>query len=127
MKLTKALFLTSLMVENATRKDDGNWRLTASLVYYSAVLGLFVHVPKGFVTNYASVPRWPVIFWLTGDTSSEAAVVHDFLYTKPSPVTRAQADAVLREASGATGVAGWRRYIMWAGVRLFGARHYNTA
>jgi len=120
-------FLSELQVENATPRDDGTWRLTAPLVYQSDVAGQTFTVPPGFVTNFASVPRLIVAYALFGNTSNEAATVHDFLYSKPAKVPRDVADAVFKEASAVTGVAAWRRFCMWAGVRLFGGSHYNTA
>jgi hypothetical protein len=32
---------------------------------------------------------------------------------------------VLREASAVTGVPAWRRWLMWAGVRLGGGSHWD--
>jgi hypothetical protein len=112
-------FLTDLKVKNATDQDDGKWVLLEPLVYQSDVAKMTITVPAGFVTNFASVPRIPVAYWLCGDTASEAAAVHDYLYTSHI-VSREVADAVLKEASALTGVAGWRAGLMWAGVRLFG-------
>ncbi|WP_250538175.1 MULTISPECIES: DUF1353 domain-containing protein [unclassified Caballeronia] len=117
-------FLTDLHVENASGTDDGKWRLTAPLVYESDIAGETFVVPPGFVTDYASVPRAPLVYWLCGDTSTLASVVHDFLYTT-HPVAREVADAVLKEASLLTGVAKWRAWLMWAGVRVGGASHWT--
>lgn len=83
-----------------------------------------VHGARGLPDRPASVPRLPLVFLLAGDCAREAAVVHDFLYSTHE-VDRATADAVLREASACTGVAAWRRWLMWAGVRLGGARHWD--
>lgn len=119
-------FIKPLKVEPASDKDDGNWRLIADLVYQSDVAGRTFTVPTGFVTNFASVPRIPIVYELAGDTSSAAATVHDYLYSTHI-VSRATADDVLREASAVTDVPAWRRGIMWAGVRLFGWSHWGTA
>ncbi|MBB5414134.1 DUF1353 domain-containing protein [Paraburkholderia atlantica] len=118
-------FLTELQVENATGMDDGKWRLTAPLVYQSDVAGMTFTVPAGFISDYASVPRAPLVYWLCGDTSTMASVVHDAIYTYHW-VDRATADAVLKEASAVTGVPAWRRAIMWAAVRAFGASHWDS-
>lgn len=113
-------------------QDDGKWIVCAPLVFASAVAAsapdterVFT-VPAGFQTDLASVPRLPVVYWLTGGTSNKAAVVHDYLYST-GLVPRKVADAVLREASAATGVPTWRRWLMWAGVRVGGASHYTDA
>jgi Protein of unknown function (DUF1353) len=109
-------------MQAADNKDDGEWQLTAPLVYQSDVAGQTFTVPAGFPTDLASVPRLTIVFLLTGDLSAEAAVVHDMLHTN-KPVPRRVADAVLREASAVTGVPAWRRWLMWAGVRAFGWSH----
>lgn len=111
-------------MENATDQDDGKWRLTQPLIYDSDVAKRVIVVPVGFVTDLASVPRVPIAYMLAGGTSNEASVVHDFLYTSHI-VDRETADAVLKEASAVTGVPAWRRWIMWAGVRIGGASHWN--
>lgn len=117
-------FLSELEVEPVDMNNDvGKWRLMSDLVYQSDVANQTITVPKGFVTDFASVPRLPVAFALFGDTSHEAATVHDWLYTSHI-VPRNVADAVLREASQVSGVPAWRRWPMWAGVRLFGGSHW---
>lgn len=116
-------FLTRLALEVADNVDDGQWILTAPLIYESDVAGRTFYVPAGFKTDLASVPRLPVVFMLTGDTSREAAALHDYLYSA-HPVSRSMADRVLREASAVTQVPAWRRWMMWAGVRLFGGPHW---
>lgn len=118
-------FLTELQMENATGQDDGRWRLTSPLVYQSDVANMTFTVPAGFITDLASVPRIPIAYLLTGGTSNEASVVHDFIYST-HPVPRNIADDVLREASAVTGVPAWRRELMWAGVRVFGGSHWNS-
>lgn len=117
-------FLTRLALEVADDTDDGKWIVTKALIYQSDVAKITVVVPVGFQTDLASVPRLPVVYLLAGGTSNEAAVVHDWLYSSRM-VDRATADAVLREASQVSGVPAWRRWMIWAGVRIGGGSHYN--
>jgi hypothetical protein len=119
-------FLTSLDLRDADNTDDGQWILCAPLVYQSDVAGQMFTVPAGFQTDLASVPRLPLVFLLAGDSARKASVVHDFLYSTHA-VTRTVADAVLKEASLLTGVPKWRAWLMWAGVRLGGASHWQPA
>jgi hypothetical protein len=114
-------FLTALEVEHL---PDGTKRLKAPLVYRSEALGRVLEVPEGFLTDFASVPRLPFAYWLAGGIGDEAAVVHDFLY-RMGMVPRDLADKVYREALRASKVSGWRRGLMWAGVRLFGRPAYR--
>lgn len=123
-------FLSELEVElvdaNGGASCGGTWRLTEPLLYQSHIAWQTFTVPVGFVTDFNSTPRLPIIFLLAGDTAVEPATLHDFLYTNHS-VTRAMADAVLREASIATGVPAWRAWALWIGVRLGGASHWMPA
>lgn len=124
--MTAQFLKPGLRIEPASEFDDGRWRLTAPLQYYSDVLGgITLEIPAGFVTDFASVPRIPVVYELCGATSAEASVVHDYLYTTKA-FPRALCDDVLREASAITGVPAWRRNLMWAGVRLFGGSHWKS-
>ena len=117
-------FLSKLEMENLDGKDDGEWKLIAPLVYSSSVAGWIFKVPAGFVTDLASIPRLPLVYWLMGGKANESSVVHDWLYSSKQ-VSRYMADCVLVEASAVIGVSWWRRVLLFAGVRLFGASHYG--
>ena len=74
----------------------------------------------------ASVPQF--LWWLyppfDGDYDA-AAVVHDYLY-RFGGVTRAEADAVLREGMEATGTAWRKRILIYAGVRVGGWKPWGN-
>jgi hypothetical protein len=117
-------FLSQLEVAPASALDDHQWQLTNPLIYASKVANRNFTVPTGFITDFASVPRTiPLVYSLCGGCADEASVVHDFLYTSHL-VEREVADAVFREAMEVTGVPAWRRFLMWAGVRVFGGTHW---
>jgi len=45
--------------------------------------GLSLHkltAPAGFITDLASVPRIPLVYWLVGGRANHAAVIHDYCY-----------------------------------------------
>lgn len=122
-KITPAGFLTPLRVELAD-ESAGTWRLTQDLHYQSARAGRRIVVPAGFVTDFASVPRLPIIYLATGDTAHGPAVVHDWLYSS-GELRRSIADAVFLEAMEAAGIAWLRRRAMYAAVRAMGWRYYR--
>lgn len=98
--------------------DDTRARLLAPLTYISRTAGRLT-VPAGFVTDFASVPRWPFAYWLWGGAAKGPAILHDWLYATHR-LTRQQADAVFLEAMGDIGLWAWRRWPMWLAVRGFG-------
>lgn len=122
-------FLTPLQAEqlgdDGSADQRGTWALLAPLVYDSEAAARVIVVPKGFVTDFASVPRIPLAFWAAGGIGQKAAVVHDHLYTTHD-VDRATADRVFREALSASGIAGWRAWLMYAGVRVGGSGAWDA-
>ena len=81
-------------------------------------------IPTGFITDFASVPRMPLVYLAVGGMGERAAVVHDYLYGG-GLCSRADADAVFRACLIACRVSRWRAWLMWAGVRLAGGRYYG--
>jgi len=81
--------------------------------------GIEVTVPKGFVTDFASIPRplWSV-FPPCGKYT-KAAIVHDYLYTRQG-CSRFLADAVFREIMFQLKVPYWKRILIYYAVRFFG-------
>ncbi len=104
--------------------DDERARLLAPFVV--SIDGERLEVPQGFVTDFSSVPRIPLAYWLTGGKAKKAAVVHDWLYSVGS-CERAWCDDVYCALARAGRLAPWRRGLMWAGVRLGGWANYGKA
>jgi len=104
---------------------DVQWFQVTSPFIFSSAAGLHVEVPAGFRTDFASVPRacWSIAP-PTGD-HSRAAVIHDYLYSRAANCPRFLADAIFRHAMQVSGVALWKRWLMWFAVRLFGWTAYQ--
>lgn len=117
-------FITPLNVE-LVEGSDKLWTIETPLVYASDLLRRVITVPAGFTTDFASIPRLPLMFMLLGDTEHEAAVIHDYLYAT-GEVTRATADSVLHEASIASGHSLSEANAIWLGVRIGGWLAWNT-
>lgn len=82
--------------------------------------GVLIHVPAGYVTDFASVPR---MFWRVFPPTgryNRAAIVHDYLYTNATACSRFFADGLFRELMLHLGVPMWRRVLMFYAVRLGG-------
>ncbi|MEO6624458.1 MAG: DUF1353 domain-containing protein [Burkholderiaceae bacterium] len=114
-------------MDDTSSDGRGTWQLMDWLEFETARMPSGrVCVPPGFVTDFASVPRVPVAFFLAGDCAHRAAVVHDWLYTLPHLCDRATADAIFLEACEACNVPPWRRWLMSAGVRVGGAAAWSA-
>lgn len=107
-------FHTPLSVDRTSK----GWKLSKPLVYHSCDLGATIVVPEGFVTDFASVPRLPLAYLLTGDTVHAPAVVHDYLIAF-GRVDRPMADTIFFEAMEDDGVPMWRRYAMYWAVSMY--------
>ena len=88
--------------------------------------GTVITVPRGFETDFASVPRF---FWRLLPPRGKwsfAAAVHDFLYRVGLPgITRARADAIFLEVMQRCGVPKGHRWAMYVGVRVGGRRAWR--
>lgn len=118
-----AQFLTRLSVTNISDTAEsgrGIWRIDRMFVYRSDILGRLVIVEQGFLTDYASVPRAPLAYWLVGDTAHKAAVIHDWLYHHHEVCDERTANLVFLEACATSGIPFWRRWILYLGVMIGG-------
>lgn len=70
----------SLIDENSNT-GRGTWRVLVPLVYVSDLTNSTYTVPANFETDFATIPRLPLVFALFGDCAHRAAVLHDWLYT----------------------------------------------
>ena len=77
-----------------------------------------ITIPKGFETDFASVPR---IFWVIIspiDKHAKAAVVHDYCYFY-ALYNRKRCDEIFLEATKVLDVPKWKQYCLYYGVRIF--------
>jgi hypothetical protein len=114
--------LTASKVKEASPAGRARWKLLTDLGYHSKLHGMIV-VPAGYITDFASVPRLPLAYWLTGDTAHASAVVHDYLCTihyENCKISWKRAAQVFLEAMKHERVPAWRRTMMYWGVRLAG-------
>lgn len=116
--------LTTTKVKEAGDAGRARWKLLCELAYNSQIHGLII-VPAGYVTDFASVPRLPFAYWLTGDTAHASAVVHDYLcsveYAR-CKISWGRAADVFREAMKHEKVPAWRRTMMYWAVRMAGGK-----
>ena len=129
------MFTTKLHVSMDIGSSDRI--LMGHLIYKDNFFGSIV-IPRGFRTNYASIPKVVPRWWLDQDDVliREPSVLHDWLYDKACPLklTRKEADkifltAMLRQCRKGN----WYRRNMnklkarsaYRSVRLMGASHWK--
>lgn len=82
-------------------------------------------IPAGFVTDYASVPRFFHRVLPQRGRYSVIAVFHDYLYWS-GLVTRAEADCVFLELGARMKVREFDQFLLYSGVRIGGWVAYNN-
>lgn len=121
-------FLTELAVEcidDVCNDGRGVWRVLKPFLYRSDILGQIISIEPGFLTDFASVPRVPFAYWLFGDTSHKAAVIHDWLFHHHEICDEQTANKVLREAMEVEGIPAWRRWGIYMGVAVGGKSSWD--
>jgi hypothetical protein len=101
---------------SVARLGDGNFIVSHPLVYRIQQTNQAIEVPKGFITDLASIPR-PLWWWESPiDRSMASAIIHDFLYWDQT-CSKDEADAVLSLAMQESGVSATTRKMVYLGVR----------
>lgn len=124
------------MIDNFNRKltvtqySSGLWKVAIEFTYsFISKKGVMqkITVDKGFLTDFASVPR---IFWSilppTGKYT-QAAVLHDFLYKNGWRLgySRFRSDKIFLSAMKTQKVKKWKIYVMFFAVRIFARSAYK--
>lgn len=115
----KSRFISDLVAAPIGRTAGRTkWRLAEELAFYFAPVKDKITVPAGFVTDFASIPRIPLVWWLMSDYGHPAAVVHDYL-CELKQYPRKFGDEVFHAALLACKVPPWRARLMYGAVRAY--------
>ena len=120
-----ARFISTPPLEIGDKPEQ--WVLHEECVYQSNLIGdggqaVRVIVPKGFVTDLASIPRIFRFLIVKNGRHRAAAIVHDYLCRLKLDFSRVLADKIFREAMKVLGVPRFRRWAMYVAVRTNTAR-----
>jgi len=115
--------------EASVKLGADHWRVLAPFKFYfgEEFSERHIYVPRGYLTDGASVPQ---AFWNLlppWGVYGQAAVAHDILCEylsmtqtgKPLTITRKQADDALREMMVILNVPVWKRETIYAAVRTY--------
>lgn len=113
-------FPKALIVEDIPGTDN-KWKVYEPFVYYVGDRKNedTIIVPKGFITDFASIPRF---LWTLLDPVGPyrgAALIHDYLYNQQTRKRKA-CDQILLEACKDLGVNWITRWTIYVNVRAFG-------
>ena len=119
-------FTTKLVIEKL-----GNTKYYISLEGFEYHVGDYpsdeiITVPKGFITDFASVPD--CLHWILPPNGKygKAAVIHDYCYFSAC-YSKLKSDKIFLEGMEVLGVAKWKRDIMYYAVVLFGWYGWHQA
>lgn len=120
-------FLSNL--EGEFIRGTDNFKLHEDLsyryIYNSGQSYLTFLVPKGFITNFANIPKFMRWYIDTDDPLiRDAAVIHDYNYSTMK-YGRKLCDKILRTAVLELGASKFKAYIIYLGVRIGGSSCYK--
>lgn len=106
--------------------DNQAWVVTEDMVYFIGTTGVTITVPKGFITDFASIPQplWSLGLSPHGQYS-RAAVVHDYLYWTQA-CSRDQADRLLVVAMKESSVGMFDETAIYTAVSKFGWKAWRS-
>lgn len=121
----KGRYLTELVVRHI---DGKKWEVMEPFAYAKNTTSEkddLIIVKKGYITNFASIPR---LFWrLIGHPAGKhgkAAVVHDYLYSYHL-YSKKESDKIFYQAMRVSGVSWLKASIMFNTVKWFGKKAWK--
>lgn len=108
--------------KNFITKSEFFW-----LVDYDHEFSEKIIVPKNFVTDFGSIPRFLWIFF--DKTRFVSYILHDFLYSKKYcwNLNRKESDKILKEALKVEWMGFFKRNLVYFWVRLFGKKFFRKS
>lgn len=111
----------------AVGTDD--FQLLNAFAYTTLVFGApkMIQAPKGFITDFASIPRLFRSLIPVNGKHRGAAVIHDYLYRTAAEhdYSRKDCDRVFLEGMLTAKERKWRAWIMYNAVRAGGWIYFN--
>ncbi|MGZ8172599.1 MAG: DUF1353 domain-containing protein [Methylobacter sp.] len=119
-------FLSELVIKECKLKP-GEYKLADDLVFCDEKAGDIV-VPRGFCTDFATVPG--IFKWLIDNDEygiRAPAVVHDYMYSSDAmdDLTREEMDDIFYRAMLARAMATWKAKMVYLAVRVMGGLYYG--
>lgn len=120
--------------------DSWKYRvLLSKFNYYLTPSSQPITIPPGFITDYASIPKYLWSLIPSWGPHGPAAIVHDYLYAQahklkvPNPSNPTQlitnnrkiSDKIFLIAMKQLGTPFFKRRLMYRAVRIFGSLYYN--
>lgn len=112
------------LVDGLANSGRGDWEHLSRFGYQSDYAKCTIWCEVGEHTDFASVPRLPLIWLMEGDKGRKAAAIHDHLY-RTEELDRETSDEVLREALLVEGYSQEDADAFYFGVRIGGGAHYG--
>lgn len=112
--------MSTLIVEVT---DGGRkWILGNDFIF--TLYNSFIVVPKGFTTDFASIPLILLPILGYGFKYSKASVIHDYLYSTQS-LSRKSCDDIFLNVMIEVGINPIKAKLAYYAVRVFGGSHYG--
>lgn len=109
----------SNFLELSPLEDGKHWVVNKSFFYATKDNKHVICIGKGFVTDFASVPRPFWFLFPPWGKYGKGAIIHDFLY-RTKTFKRKKADKIFLEIMQQSKVCFWQRTTIYYCLRIFG-------
>lgn len=110
-------FITPLVVE--VMAGGKTFKVARQFTFRWKREGATIRIGAGFITDFASIPKFARLIIPKLGRYTKAAVIHDALY-QDDVFGRSKADRCFLDAMQELGVVKWKRIAMYLSVRMFG-------
>ena len=117
-------FKLSIPFSYQTDIKPEDYGYTSELIRKDSKGLMWIDVPAGFVTDFASVPKWGWSVIPPIGKHSKASIIHDYIYVT-NKEGRPWADAVYFEAMSVSNTNIFIKYACYWGVRLLGRKAWD--
>lgn len=101
----------------AIKHVGGEWFVTLEDLFFHIGDKVTINVPKYYLTDLASIPKWARWAISKTDDHIRASIVHDYLCER-GVMSRAAADGLFPDLLRADGLRGWKVVAMYLAVRI---------
>lgn len=101
---------------------------SVQIEYHTKTRYISVVVPKGFTTDFGTIPKILRGVISNIDVFNSCYLLHDYFYdiSCTIKIARSEADTILRKTLQNKGMSDWKAWAIYFGVKFLGGPHFKS-